>query len=243
MSDMKKIFITGASGGIGSAICEKFINKNYTLVLTSSSNKNIENLKNSYGANHFYYNIDLSDTENIENKLQEISKNHKDISVIINNAGVTQDNLIFRMKYEQWSKVIQTNLNSNFQIIKSILPNMLSRKYGKIIGISSIVGSTGNPGQSNYVASKSGMIGLYKSIALEVAKRNINVNVISPGFISTTMTEKLNDDQKNSYLSRIPMSRFGEPKDIANLVYFLSSDESSYITGQNFHVNGGMLMV
>ena len=120
---------------------------------------------------------------------------------------------------------------------------MLSKKYGKIIGISSIVGSTGNPGQANYVASKSGMIGLYKSIASEVAKRNINVNVISPGFISTNMTENLNDQQKQTYLSRIPMSRFGKPEDIANLVYFLAIEDSSYITGQNFHINGGMLMV
>ena len=147
------------------------------------------------------------------------------------------------MKHEQWYKVIQTNLNSNFQIIKSLLPNMIAKKYGKIIGISSIVGSIGNPGQANYVASKSGMVGLYKSIAAEVARRNINVNVISPGFISTTMTDNLNLDQRNSYLSRIPMSRFGKPEDIANMVFFLASDESSYITGQNFHVNGGMLMV
>ena len=126
---------------------------------------------------------------------------------------------------------------------KSLLPNMLSRRYGKIIGISSIVGSTGNPGQANYVAAKSGLVGLYKSIALEVAKRNINVNIISPGFISTNMTENLNDQQKQTYLSRIPMSRFGKPEDIANLVYFLAIEDSSYITGQNFHVNGGMLMV
>ena len=147
------------------------------------------------------------------------------------------------MKNEQWSDIIQTNLSSNFQIIKSLLPNMLANKYGKIIGIASIVGTTGNPGQANYVASKSGLIGLYKSIAIEVARRNINVNVISPGFISTSMTDKLNDDQKNNYLSRIPMMRFGNPKDIANLVYFLSTDDSSYITGQNFHINGGMLMV
>ena len=120
---------------------------------------------------------------------------------------------------------------------------MLSRKYGKIIGISSIVASTGNPGQANYVASKSGMIGLYKSIALEVAKRNINVNLISPGFITTAMTNKLSENQKNNYLSRIPMAKFGEPEDVANLVNFLSSDKASYITGQNFHINGGMLMV
>ena len=243
MTNHKKIFITGASGGIGSAICKKFIDKNFTLVLTASSDEKVEKLKDIYGDNNFYYKINLADSEILDTCLKEVAKNHKDISVIVNNAGVTEDNLIFRMKNEQWNKVIQTNLNSNYQIIKSLLPNMLSKKYGKIIGISSVVGSTGNPGQANYVASKSGMIGLYKSIASEVAKRNINVNIISPGFISTTMTDNLNEDQKKSYLSRIPMSRFGNPEDVANLVYFLSSDESSYITGQNFHINGGMLMV
>ena len=239
----KKIFITGASGGIGSAICRKFLDKNFILVLTSSSDNNISKLKEQYGDKHFYYKIDLSNYKNVQNCLDEISKNHKDISIIVNNAGKTQDNLIFRMKNDQWNEVLQTNLNSNYQIIKSLLPNMLSNKYGKIIGISSIVGSTGNPGQANYVASKSGLVGLYKSIALEVARRNINVNIISPGFITTSMTDNLNEEQKKQYLSRIPMMRFGNPIDVANLVFFLSSEDSSYITGQNFHINGGMLMV
>ena len=243
MNINKKIFLTGASGGIGSAICLKFLSAKYTLVLTSSSNDRLQILKDKYGASHYYYILDLSNSETLQKNLDEISKYHKDISVIINNAGKTHDNLIFRMKNEHWSEVIQTNLNSNYQIIKSLLPNMLSNKYGKIIGISSIVGSTGNPGQANYVASKSGLVGLYKSIAIEVARRNINVNVISPGFISTAMTEKLNDDQKNAYLSRIPMMRFGKPDDVANLAYFLSTDDSTYITGQNLHINGGMLMV
>ena len=238
-----KIFITGASGGIGSSICEKFKNNDCKLILTSSSDEKINNLKNIYGDQHFYYKIDLSDFQNLQNNLDLISKEHKDISVIVNNAGITKDSLLFRMKGDDWHKVIQTNLSSNYQVIKSLLPNMLSRRYGKIIGIASIVGSTGNPGQSNYVASKSGLVGLYKSIALEVAKRNININIISPGFISTSMTDNLSSDQRENYLSRIPMSRFGKPEDIANLVYFLSTDDSSYITGQNFHVNGGMLMV
>ena len=243
MSNIKKIFLTGASGGIGSAICNKFKDNDYKLVLTSSSDEKIKNLKNIYGSDQYYYKTDLSDPTNLQDCLDEISNDHKDISVIVNNAGITEDSLIFRMKFNQWSNVIQTNLNSNYQIIKSLLPNMLSKKYGKIIGISSIVGSTGNIGQSNYVTSKSGMIGLYKSIALEVAKRNINVNTISPGFIKTTMTDNLNKAQIDSYLSRIPMARFGVPQDVANLVYFLSTNDSSYITGQNFHVNGGMLMV
>ncbi len=243
MNEEKKIFITGASGGIGLAICDNFVKKQYKLVLTSSSDEKIKFLKNKYGKSHFYYKVDISNSDNLQNCIDKISRDHKNISVIVNNAGTTEDNIIFRMSYDQWNKVIQTNLNSSFQIIKSLLPNMLSRRYGKIIGISSIVASTGNPGQANYVASKSGMIGLYKSIALEVAKRNINVNLISPGFISTSMTNKLNENQKNNYLSKIPMAKFGEPEDVSDLVYFLSSDKASYITGQNFHVNGGMLMV
>ncbi len=243
MSNIKKIFLTGASGGIGSSLCSKYLKNNYTLVLTSSSDQKLLNLKNQYGENHHYYKVDLSNAENLQSCLDLVSKDHKDISVIVNNAGTTEDNLIFRMKNDQWSKVIQTNLNSNYQIIKSLLPNMLTNKYGKIVGISSIVGTTGNPGQSNYVASKSGMIGLYKSIALEVAKRNINVNTVSPGFISTSMTSKLTEDQKNNYLNKIPMMRFGSPEDVANLVYFLSTDDSAYMTGQNLHINGGMLMV
>ena len=240
---IKKVFITGASGGIGSSICNKFLTKNYTLVLTSSSEDKLNKLKDTYGDNHFYYKIDMLEPTSLKNTLEIIAIEQKDISVIINNAGITEDNLIFRMKEEQWSNVIQTNLSSNFQIIKSLLPNMLTNKYGKIVGISSVVAHTGNPGQTNYVASKSGMIGLYKSIALEVAKRNINVNIVSPGFITTAMTEKLNADQKNIILSKIPMQKFGNPEDVANLVYFLSNAESSYITGQNFNINGGMLMV
>ncbi len=239
----KKIFLTGASGGIGSAICDKFLNKKYSLVLTSSSSEKLQKLKDKYGSSHSYYELDLSNSENLQKSLDKISQDQKDISVIVNNAGKTHDNLIFRMKNEQWTEVIQTNLNSNYQIIKSLLPNMLSNRFGKIIGIASIVGSTGNPGQANYVASKSGLVGLYKSIAIEVARRNINVNVISPGFISTSMTDKLKDDQKTAYLSKIPMMRFGNPEDVANLAYFLSTDDSAYITGQNLHINGGMLMV
>jgi len=147
------------------------------------------------------------------------------------------------MKLEQWNKVIQANLSSNFSIVKNLLPNMIKNKSGSIIGISSVVATSGNPGQANYVASKSGMIGFYKSIALEVASRNINVNVVSPGFIISPMTDKLNENQKKNILEKIPLRRFGHPKDIAELVYFLSNDESNYITGQNIHVNGGMLMV
>tara|TARA_B100000315_G_scaffold102188_1_gene93713 strand:+ start:126 stop:860 length:735 start_codon:yes stop_codon:yes gene_type:complete len=239
----KKIFITGSTGGIGAAICNKYLNKNCILILTSSSEEKLEKLKKLYGNKHSYYNLDLSNIDNLEKKMQIISKEHKDIGVLVNNAGITNDALLLRMKYSQWSKVINTNLSSNFIIIKSILPSMIAKRYGKIIGISSVVALTGNPGQSNYTSSKGGMISMYKSLALEVAKRNINVNVVSPGFIISSMTDQLNEDQKNNIMQNIPMKKFGKPEDVASLVLYLSSDEASYITGQNFHINGGLLMV
>ena len=240
---MNKILVTGASGGIGSAIADQFAKDEQTLILTSSSKDTLTLLKNKYGNSNFYYNLNFNDSKILDESLKLISEEHKDLSVIVNNAGITEDSIILRMKQEQWEKVIQANLSSNFSIIKNLLPNMIKQKYGKIIGISSVVAISGNPGQSNYVAAKSGMIGFYKSLALEVASRNINVNIISPGFISSPMTDKLNDRQKDQILQKIPMNRFGQPNEIANLVKFLSSDYSNYITGQNFHVNGGMLMV
>ena len=243
MNNNLKVFITGSSGGIGSAITKKFHDLGFELILTSSSNEKLEKMKKIYGNMHSYYNLDLSDLENLSLKMNEIVKNHDDISIIINNAGFTSDSLLLRMKFNQWNDVLNTNLSSNFVIIKSLLPSLIKNKRGKIIGISSVVASSGNPGQANYVTSKSGMIGFYKSIAHEVASRNINVNIVSPGFIISPMTEKLNDQQKNKILDNIPMKKFGEPNDVANLVYFLTSEEASYITGQNFHVNGGMLMV
>ena len=243
MISSNKVLITGASGGIGSAICDKFNEFKFKLVLTSSSQENLEKLKSKYGNSHSYFHIDLSNFDSLEENLNLIKNSHKDISVIVNNAGTTDDGLLLRMKNSQWNRVLDINLTSNFLIIKNLLPNMIANKIGKVIGISSVVAISGNPGQSNYVASKSGMIGLYKSIALEVASRNINVNLVSPGFIISPMTDKLNDVQKNKILDNIPMKKFGEPNDIANLVYFLSTNEASYITGQNFHINGGMLMV
>ena len=182
------------------------------------------------------------DTSDIQNALNDIPANHKDIKVIINNAGTTEDNLIFRMKSEQWSEVIQTNLNSNYQIIKSLLPNMLSNKYGKIINITSVVGHTGNLGQANYTASKAGIVAMSKSLAFEYAKKNININCVSPGFIETKMTEGIAEKVRLTLTSRIPMARLGTGEDVSNCVAFLASDLSSYITGETIHVNGGMYM-
>ena len=240
---MKKILITGASGGIGSSIVDKFLKNKYTIILTSSSDTTLTKLKQKYGDSHHYYVLDFKNPDENNIILKKISEEHQDLNVIVNNAGITDDSLLLRMKTDQWNNVIQANLSSNFSIIKALLPNMIKNKSGKIIGISSVVATSGNPGQSNYVAAKSGMIGFYKSVALEVASRNINVNIVSPGFIISPMTEKLNDKQKNAILEKIPMKRFGESNEIADLVYFLSSDESKYITGQNIHINGGMLMV
>ena len=233
---MKKILITGASGGIGSSIADKFLKNNYEMILTSSSDITLSNLKEKYGNSHHYYVLDFKKPDENNIILKQISEEHQDLNVIVNNAGITDDSLLLRMKIDQWNNVIQANLSSNFIIIKALLPNMIKNKSGNIIGVSSVVATSGNPGQSNYVAAKSGMIGFYKSIALEVASRNINVNLVSPGFIISPMTDKLNDKQKNVILEKIPMKRFGESNEIADLVYFLSSDKSRYITGQNIHI-------
>ena len=239
----KKVLITGASGGIGKAISEKFINLGCSIIFTSSSKNKLIDLRSSYGDSHAYYLMDLIDPDSIKSAIEKILNDNINIDILINNAGITKDNLFLRMKSDQWNDVINVNLNSNFYIIKQVLPGMIKAKSGKIIGITSVVAATGNPGQANYTASKSGMIGMYKSLALEIAQRNINVNLIAPGFIESPMTNKLNEEQKKAIMNKIPMKKFGSPLDIANLALFLASDNSSYITGQTFHVNGGMLMM
>ena len=239
----KKVLLTGASGGIGKALSQKFINSGANLIFTSSNNDKLDELRNLYGDVHSYYLLDLSKKENLIDNIKNIRENNKDIDIIINNAGITKDNLLLRMSVEQWQEVIDTNLSSSFYIIKNILQDMVKNRKGKILGITSVVALTGNPGQSNYTASKGGMIAMYKSLAIEVAQRNINVNLIAPGFIESPMTNELNDDQKKIIMNKIPMKRFGLPEDVANLALFLTSDYSSYITGQSFHVNGGMLML
>ena len=239
----KKILLTGASGGIGKALSEKFIINGAKLIFTSSNNNKLNELKSLYGEDHSYHLLDLSKKENLMDNVKNITENNKDIDILINNAGITKDNLLLRMSIEQWQEVIDTNLSASFYIIKNVLPNMVKNRKGKILGITSVVALTGNPGQSNYTASKGGMIAMYKSLAMEVAQRNINVNLIAPGFIESPMTNELNDDQKKTIMEKIPMKRFGLPEDIANMALFLTSDHSTYITGQTFHVNGGMLML
>ena len=239
----KKILITGASGGIGKVLCEKFIEYECQLIITSSNKERLEDLKNLFGSNHLYYQLNFSNKDELISNIKIIAEENKDIDVLINNAGTTKDNLLLRMSDEQWYDVININLNSNYHLIKTIIPNMIKNKSGNIIGITSVVAVTGNAGQSNYTASKAGMISMYKSLALEVSQRNININLIAPGFIESPMTDKLNESQKKLIMDKIPMKKFGSPSDIANIALFLASNQSSYITGQTFHINGGMLML
>jgi len=239
----KKVLITGSTGTIGSSIVKIFDQSGAILICTSTSSEKLKNLKKLIGNKHFFYLVDLNNKENLENRLDEIVNTHDDISILINNAGINLDNLSLRMTNEKWEEVINVNLTSNFKIIKKITPLMIKLRFGRIIGISSIIGFTGNKGQSNYSASKSGMIGLYKSLALEYASRGITVNLIAPGFIKSNMTNKLNQIQIQNILTKIPLNKLGSSDDIAYGVLFLASEESSYITGNTIHINGGMLMV
>ena len=238
----KKVLITGSSGGIGTALVNKFIDYKAKIICTSSNQTNLDKLKSDYGNDNYYYLLDFSNINSLSKNIKIISNEHPDIDILINNAGITNDNLFLRMKESQWEEVIKINLNSNFYILKEILPNMLKRKSGNIIGITSVIAFTGNQGQANYAASKSALISMYKSISLEVSSRNIRVNSIAPGFIKTNMTDKLSDLQTEEIMKKIPLKKLGEAEDVANMALFLSSDMSSYITGQTFHVNGGMLM-
>jgi len=238
-----KVFLTGATGSIGKSITQVFIKSGATLVCTSSSKDKLANLKNEIGEQHHFYELDLNNDDNFDHNIDNILSDHKDINIIINNAGFNSDNLSIRMKDDEWNKVININLNSNFKIIKKLIPSMIKNKYGRIIGISSVVAFTGNKGQANYSASKSGMIGLYKSLALEYASRGITVNIIAPGFIKSAMTDKLNSEQVETITEKIPLNRLGQVEDVAYGALFLASKESAFITGQTLHINGGMLMI
>ena len=239
----KNILITGAAGGIGKAIVQSFDDKGNKLLITGTNNEKLNSLSNSLTSISDVAICDLNDIKNIEkitDKIKTFFENKVDI--LINNAGITRDNIAIRMKEEQWLDVINVNLNSTFFLTKDVLKFMLKNRYGRIINISSIVGSSGNLGQSNYAASKAGVEGMTRSIALEVASRGITANCIAPGFIKTDMTKKLLELNEEKLLENIPIKRIGIPEDISSLTAFLSSDNASYITGQTFHVNGGMMM-
>ncbi len=239
---MKKILITGANGGIGEAICSLLGNKYEIFVLGRNESK-IKELCLKYYFIKGSYICDLSNENKINETINEIKKKSIDFDVLINNAGVTNDALFLRMDLEKWQNVIDTNLKSNFLLTSALSKNMIKKKWGRIINITSVVGHTGNPGQSNYSASKAGILGMSKSLALELAKRNITVNCVAPGFIETSMTAVLSESQRESLIDKIPMGKIGSPQDVANCVEFLVSEKSKYVTGQTIHVNGGLVML
>ena len=244
MTDLngKNIIVTGATGGIGNSIIEKLYKTGANIIASGTKIEKLDALKRKYGnIRTIKFNLSEIDKieEFIENAVKELGGN---LDAIVNNAGVTQDNLAIRMSLEEWQKVISINLTSSFLMCKSAIKKMLKNKSGKIINITSVVGHTGNLGQANYTASKAGIIAMSKTLATEYAKKNININCISPGFIKTEMTDKLDDKFKEAIISKIPSARLGEPDDIANAVLFLCSNQSSYINGETLHVNGGMYM-
>ncbi len=236
----KTILITGSTGGIGSEIAELLYSNGAEMYLSGTRIEPLKALAKKLGKRAHILEINLSKIEKYEKMIQEISKN---IDCLINNAGVTRDGLLMRMKDNEIDDVLNINLGGTIKLTRFLLKNMLKNKFGRIINISSVVGFTGNPGQSNYSASKAGIIGFTKSLALEVASRGITVNAIAPGFIRTPMTENLSEEQQNNILSKIPLGRMGSPKDIANTVKFLLSEDANYITGNTIHVNGGLAMI
>tara|TARA_B100000674_G_scaffold415030_1_gene364108 strand:- start:6 stop:743 length:738 start_codon:yes stop_codon:yes gene_type:complete len=244
MKDLKNknVIVTGASGGIGNSIIKKLYDNEVNLLATGTKIEKLEELKSKF-KNLKILKFDVSENEKIEefieNALKELGGN---LDCLINNAGITQDNLAIRMSLNEWKKVIDINLTSTFLLSKFAIKKMLKNKSGKIINITSVVGHTGNLGQTNYTASKAGIIAMSKSLAIEYAKKNININCISPGFIKTTMTDKIDEKFKEIIISKIPSARLGEPEDIANAVLFLASELSNYINGETLHVNGGMYM-
>ena len=244
MNDLKNknIIVTGATGGIGNSIVKKLSDIGANILASGTKAEKLEDLKSKF-KNIKTLKFDISQIDKIEefidNATNEIGGN---LDCIVNNAGITQDNLAIRMSLEEWKKVIDINLTSTFLLSKFSIKKMLKNKSGKIINITSIVGHTGNLGQANYTASKAGIVAMSKSLAIEYAKKNINVNCVSPGFVKTAMTDKIDEKFKDMIISKIPSARLGEPEDIANAVVFLASNQSDYINGETLHVNGGMYM-
>ena len=237
----KNIIVTGASGGIGNSIVEKLYECNANILATGTRIEKLEELKSKFNKIKILK-FDISQSNKIEEFIENSSKELGGIDCIVNNAGITQDNLAIRMSIDEWKKVIDINLTSTFLISKFAIKKMLKNKKGKIVNVTSVVGHTGNLGQANYTASKAGVVAMSKSLAIEYAKKNININCISPGFIKTAMTDKIDDKFKEVIVSKIPSARLGEPEDIANAVLFLASTQSDYINGETLHVNGGMYM-
>ena len=242
MTDLQNlnILLTGSTGGIGGAILNKLLQNKANVIATGTNEKKLDIIKKKF-SDVIVKKFDIANHGTIQDFIEECNEIfQKKIDVLINNAGITSDNLAIRMKDEEWNKVINLNLTSSFLLTKNTIKKMLKNKNGKIINITSVVGHTGNIGQANYAASKAGLIGMSKSLALEYGKKNIKVNCISPGFIKSDMTENINESYKKTLEKKISLERFGTPDDVANVVLFLSSELSDYITGETIHVNGGM---
>lgn len=239
----KKVLVTGASGGIGKAIAIELSSNGADLCLTGRNKSELESLQKLIGGNCQIIISDLSKSEGIDELANSAQEKMGQIDILINNAGITRDNLFMRMSEEDWNEVINVNLNSIFKLTKHLIKGMIKRRYGRIINITSVIGVAGGAGQSNYSASKAGIIAMSKSLAQEVGSRSVTVNSIAPGFIETNMTAELSDDRKQEILNSISLGRLGKPDDIAGAVCFLASDKASYITGQTIHINGGMLMI
>ena len=240
----KTALVTGASGGIGSAIARALHSQGAEVILSGTREAILSELADQLAIRVHAIAADLENPKSIESlvkKAELISDGGVDI--VVNNAGVVHDNLLVRMKDEEWQKVLDINLSAGYKITQGLLRGMMKRRWGRIIGISSVVGTTGNPGQTNYAAAKAGMVGFSKALALEVATRGITVNVVSPGMIETAMTSNLSDDQSARLLSNIPTGRLGRPEEIAASVVYLASEEAAYVTGLTLHVNGGMAML
>ena len=237
----KKILITGATGAIGRSLVEKFVSLQGNVLATGTKSEKLDLLKKNFPKINILK-FDISEHSKIEEFIENVSSQLVGLDILVNNAGINMDNLSLRMKDEEWKKVINVNLSSTFFLCKYAIKKMLKNKYGRIVNITSIVGHTGNLGQTNYAASKAGIIGMSKSLAVEYAKKNITINCVSPGFIQSNMTDKIVESIKAVLTSRIPMSKLGTGEDVANTVAFLSSDSASYITGETIHVNGGMYM-
>ena len=239
----KTVLLTGATGGIGRAIAKTLHTQGANLVLTDINLEALEAFRTELGDRVAVFAGDITNPDDVKSLLNFSKEHFENIDILINNAGITKDTLSMRMTDEMWDKVLSVNLTAGFRLTREILPQMMKKRWGRIISMASIVGVIGNLGQANYAASKAGLIAMSKSIAGEVAGRGITTNCIAPGFIATPMTENLPDNVKQAMLDRIPMKRMGTPQDIANVVAFLASDESAYITGQTINVNGGMLML
>lgn len=239
----KVALVTGASRGIGRAIAETLVQAGAVVVGTATSEKGAAAIQDYLGDKGFGLVLNVTDSESVANLYAQIKEKAGDVDILVNNAGITRDNLMMRMKDDEWQDIIDTNLTSLFKLSKPVMRSMMKKRFGRIISIGSVVGTMGNAGQVNYSAAKAGLIGFTKSLAREVASRQITVNAIAPGFIQTDMTDELTSEQQQAIMSQVPMERLGQAQEIANAVLFLASDSAAYITGETLHVNGGMYMV